>query len=213
MMRSREMSDMLSIQVAKDVVTGQIFLKSIEIAQPNFHHRMIFKENSVLEEVITPEFSEYIVGRLRQLGQDRQLISVPDTIFALPGIAMGRLRLVARSSGTNPRRITFRFKYLIGSLQRVIFPNLNYQFPKISAQDTLRLSNLKDLVLPISQGLADTQVGFSEGEVAFEGAKKQSLEHVEQDLLFYIELLKRYVQGMSEVEDLEKAQLKQLSKQ
>ena len=212
MMNSRDIGDMLSLQIVKDDTTGAIHIKSIEIAQPNFHHRMTFKDDSTIEDVITAEFSEYLVGLLKQLDGHKKIVSVPDAIFSLPGIAMGRLRLMARSKGANPRRIIVTFKYLIGSLQRVIRPNMDYQFPTISVQDTLNLSNLKDLVLPIAEGVDGAKEGFAEGEAPFRGQAEQKLEHVEQDLLFYIELLKRYVQGISESDFLEDRKVKRISK-
>ncbi len=197
---ANDASDMFSLQVSVDDESGDVKIRSIVVHQQEFKHRITFYDKNSLQDVLTADFVDYLLAFLRQIDQSQSFFISKDTMYSTPGLAMGRMRILAHKSKNKKRHLMVGFKYLIGSLQQVMRSKTSYDFPNITAEDSLATSNLRDILAPISKSVDQAIDGFAEGKEEFLGAKNQRLMDTENDLLFYIQLLKRYVKSNAENE-------------
>lgn len=187
--------DMLSIQLSLAKDTERYVVDSVDIHQPNFRHRLSFTRDKEVEAILSPKLADYINALLAKVDQDRMVFSIPDAVVDLPDLVLGKLRVLVHTAQDKTRQVIVRFSYFIGGVQAAFKVATHFKLPSISHREALAVSALHDICIPVFDVVSSAVTGlFDDGMRDFSPRERLSkLADVESDLLFYLQLLKRYV--------------------
>ena len=188
-------SDMLSIQLSTGCDDQNYAIDSVDILQPNFRHRLTFSKNNDVGSVLSPWFAEYVGKILQKIDRGSMVFSDLDAVVDLPGLVLGRLRMLVHTGKNLARQVIIRFTYFIGGVQSVFKAETHFLPPEITAQDSLDVAALRDICVPVFDIVSGAVVDVLDDTVPRRAAPNQiaSYSDVESDLLFYLALLKRFI--------------------
>lgn len=188
-------TDMLSIQLSLESSHTEYQVDSVDIYQPNFKHRLSFSGEKSVAEVLSPRLAEYITALLKRLDQDTMVLSEPDAVVDLPGLVLGKLRVLVHTAKTKSRQVIVRFAYFIGGVQAAFRVATHFELPTLSHREALAVAALHDICIPVFDVVSSAIGGLFDDHTARSSPRERlsRLSDVESDLLFYLQLLKRYV--------------------
>lgn len=196
-------TDMLSIQLSLETPNSDYQVDSVDIHQPNFRHRLTFSGNKEVDAILSPRLAAYIADLLNRLDLETMVLSEPDAVVDLPGLVLGKLRVLVHAAKTKARQVIVRFAYFIGGVQAAFRVSTHFDLPTLSHREALAVAALHDICIPVFDVVSSALGGLFDDNARQETPRTrlQKLSDVESDLLFYLQLLKRYVSATS-VENL-----------
>lgn len=192
-------SDMFSIQLSLDQTTQSYQVDSVDIYQPNFRHRLTFSSDKAVGAILSEKLAEYVNGVLGRIEQDTMVLSEPDAVLDLPGLVLGKLRVLVHTGAQLTRQVIVRFAYFIGGVQAAFRVRTHFDLPTVSHREALAVAALHDICIPVFDVVSSAVSGLFEDSPYRHTPRERlsKLSDVESDLLFYLQLLKRYVTSTS----------------
>lgn len=197
-------SDMLSIQLSQRPGREGFVIDSVDIVQPNFRHRLSFSNGQSYEHVLTPKLAEYVATLVSSIDRDAMIFSEPEAVVDLPGLVLGRLRMLVHTAKDAARQVIIRFAYFIGGVQSAFQVETHFKLPTVTHREAIAVAALHDICIPVFDIVSSVVAGLfndDSGPVATRGRLDRFAE-VESDLLFYLELLKRYIKSTGDPQEL-----------
>lgn len=197
-------SDMLSIQLSQQPGQDGFVIDSVDIVQPNFRHRLSFSNGQSYEQVLSPKLANYVGELVASIDRDAMIFSEPDAVVDLPGLVLGRLRMLVHTAKDTARQVIIRFAYFIGGVQSAFQVETHFKLPTVNHREAIAVAALHDICIPVFDIVSSVVSGLfndDTGPVATSGRLDRFAE-VETDLLFYLELLKRYIKSTADPQEL-----------
>ncbi|MEL7117134.1 MAG: hypothetical protein AAGP08_16385, partial [Pseudomonadota bacterium] len=142
-------TDMLSIQISLDDDMRTYQVDSVDIYQPNFRHRLSFSSDKSVGAILAPDLADYVNAILGRIDRDTMVLSEPDAVLDLPGLVLGKLRVLVHTSKTKTRQVIIRFAYFIGGVQAAFRVATHFSLPTISHREALAVAALHDICIPV----------------------------------------------------------------
>jgi len=182
----------LSLNVCR---TGPISLRSCEVVGKAFRNRISFQEQKPLEEVLVARLAHAIRSCLEQLPEGAHVLSLPEFLVELPGLALSGLHVMVMDARGGVRSAILRFKDFMGAINKAFITELGFHEPIPTHGEKLAVNILEDICLPI---LNLCRALDSDGSVLPPKAARR-LANRAVEFEFQTELLKRYIYnaGMS----------------
>lgn len=193
-------TDMLSIQLRSEAGSGVYQVDSVDIFQPSFRHRLTFSGDKDFAAILSQNLSDYVTTLIDRIDRDTMVLSEPDAVLELPGLVLGKLRVLVHTAANRTRQVIVRFAYFIGGVQAAFRVKTHFELPTISHREALAVAALHDICIPVFDVVSSAISGiFDDGSLPAHSPKVRlsRLSDVESDLLFYLQLLKRYVTASS----------------
>ena len=187
--------DMFSIQLSKRSNNSDYQVDSVTVVQPNFKHRLTFSDRKLVGDVLAPQLSSYVETLLERIDMDTMVVSEPDCVLDLPNLVMGKMRMLVHSVKDIGQQVIIRFSFYVGGVQSAFSINTHFAVPTVTHREALAVAALHDICAPVFEVVASAVNGLYDDDLQqiFDLDKFQEHEELENDLLFYLELLKRYI--------------------
>ena len=199
MTTSCQKADMFSLQLHELGDGSGYGVQSVDIFQPDFKHRLTFSTRNNIHSVLVPELAAYLEDMIARIDKDTRVHSEPDAVVDLPGLTLGRLRVLTFDPVTDAKRFVVRFAYFIGGLQAAFNVDTRLALPTVSHREAIAVSALVDICTPALNIIAHREF-LGEGRSSDETlllAKLDGIDEVQNELSFYLQLLKRYVGSLN----------------
>ncbi|KMW60300.1 hypothetical protein AIOL_000453 [Candidatus Rhodobacter oscarellae] len=197
--------DMLSIQLSQAPGDAGFIVDSVDIAQPNFRHRLSFSNQNGVDAILSPKLAKYVQKLLGSINKDAMVFSEPDTVVELPGLVLGRLRMLVHTGANLARQVIIRFAYFIGGVQAAFGIETHFSLPSVNHREALAVAALHDICIPVFDVVSNVLGGLFGDDTAQRSAQERlsRFTELESELLFYLELLKRYIKSAGEFAELQ----------
>ncbi|MEM8554098.1 MAG: hypothetical protein AAGF71_04640 [Pseudomonadota bacterium] len=174
--------------------SGDLFVRSVEVPMHGFVHKLVFNEDRDHSEVFVPELANMLGGYLSAENKPG-LTTAPDMILDLPGAVLGRLRVLRIKGAQGRMQVFVRFAYFIGGIQAAFRDRTCFDTPTLTHREALATAILTDICMP-TLDLAALSAATGAGDTTQERMvnRLEDMQRRQDDLVFYVELLKRYVQ-------------------
>ncbi|MEL6587381.1 MAG: hypothetical protein AAFY65_08370 [Pseudomonadota bacterium] len=204
-------SEMFSLQLARHEGPEPLRVITAEVSRRGFRHRLMFGEMNLIEDVLQPDLAGYLVRELGKVTDTSpRIIEKPDLALPLPGLMLGKMRLIIGHNGLMQNRVIIRFKYFIGGLQNAFATKCYFDRPALEHRDEIGVRALEDVAMPLLN-IANFSRAQAVGTPAPQdgsdgvGSVLGGIEAQATELEFYASLLRRYVQecGPSRTREVE----------
>ena len=167
----------------------QIVLRSSEVFGDGYRHRLSFQKDRSIDNVLIRELATAIRTSLRSIPQGAYVLSQPEFLFELPGLALRGLHVMVTEAKDGMRSAILRFRQVIGSASHAFSKNVGMDDSLPSDTEKLALNVLADICMPILN-LCQTleEIGRPNGHLIQNVVLGRAGE-----LQFHMELLKRFV--------------------
>lgn len=180
----------LSLNVTR---TGPISLRSCEVIGKTFRNRISFQEQIPFEEVLVARLARAIRACLEQVPQGTRVLSLPEFVVELPGLALSGLHLMIMDANGGVRSAILRFKEFMGAINKAFKTEIGFHEPYPKHGEKLAINVLEDICMPILNLCR-------EFDAAGQGANPAAADRLADRALefqFQTELLKRYIYNAS----------------
>ena len=168
---------------------GLVAVQSCETSGSKFLNRTSFRGLSTLEDVFVEELASALRACLNALPKGAHMLSVPEFLVELPGLALSGVRVLVSEPRDGVRSVIMRFKEFLGALNRILKPKVGIDERLSNNTEKLALSALMDICLPIMNFARSPELRAMDPE----GQIQDMLEMKVQEFEFNAELLKRFV--------------------
>lgn len=168
---------------------GLVDVKSCETSGDKFLNRTSFRGSRSLEDVFIEELASALRSCLKALPSGAHMLSVPEFLVELPGLALSSVRVLVSEPRNGVRSVIMRFKEFLGVVNRILRPKVGFDESLSSNTEKLALSALMDICLPIMNFARSPELRAMDPD----GHIKEMLEMKVQEFEFNAELLKRFV--------------------
>ena len=168
---------------------GGISLRSCEVIGRGFRHRTSFQQVSAIDDVLVEDLAQAIRECLASLQDGTRVLSLPDFLVELPGLALAGAHVMIMEIKDGMRNAIFRFKEFLGSVDNAFRDEMGFHEPFANHAERLAINVLADICLPLlnlSRQLDFAPAGMRVG-IPFE------LRDRVQEFEFQTELLKRFI--------------------
>lgn len=167
----------------------QVDVKSCETSGDKFLNRTTFRTARSLEDVFVAEVAKALRGCLKALPRGAHMLSMPEFLLELPGLALSGVRVLVAEPRNGGRSVIMRFKEFLGAVNRMLKPAIGLDECLSSNTEKLALSALMDICLPIMNFARSPELRAMDPD----GHIQDMLEMKVQEFEFNAELLKRFV--------------------
>ncbi len=168
---------------------GLVDVKSCETSGEKFLNRTSFRGLRSLEDVFVEELASALRGCLKALPSGAHMLSVPEFLVELPGLALSGVRVLVSEPRDGVRSVIMRFKEFLGAMNRILKPKIGFDENLSSNTEKLALNALMDICLPIMNFARSPELKVMDPD----GHIQEMLEMKVQEFEFNAELLKRFV--------------------
>lgn len=168
---------------------GFITVQSCETTGDNFLNRTSFRGARSLTDVFVLELADALSTCLNALPKGAHMLSVPDFMVELPGIALSGARVLVSDARDGARSVIIRFKEFLGAFNRILKPKVGFDEPLSANSEKLALNALMDICIPIMNFARSPELRSLDPDGEFQDL----LEMKVQEFEFNAELLKRFV--------------------
>ena len=168
---------------------GALIVQSCETSCDNFLNRTSFRGVLGLDDVFVAELATALSDCLSTLPKSAHMLSVPDFLVELPGLALSGVRIAVTDIQNGARSVIIRFKEFLGPLTRILSPKVGLDEHLSINTEKLALSALMDICIPIMNFARSSELKTMDPD----GNVQAMLEMKVQEFEFNAELLKRFV--------------------
>ncbi|WP_220746982.1 MULTISPECIES: hypothetical protein [Jannaschia] len=189
---------MFSIQLARTSDGRALQLLSAEVVRPGFRHKLSFNRDNTIHEVLEPELAAFVQTTLEEaIDTGPRILAQPDLTLALPGLMLGRLRVIIGGPIGSNRQATLRFRYFIGGIQNAFTARTYFDRPALEHREEIGLRALEDVAVPLlNMAMTAQSWGTMPMDPATGPNMTTALASIEAhavELEFYAGLLRRYI--------------------
>lgn len=166
-----------------------VYLRSCEVVARAFRNRVSFSDSRQMRDVLVPRLAQAIAHRLRDLPAGAQVLSLPDFLIELPGLALCGMHIMVMEAKDGVRNAILRFKDFMGAVNRAFRMEIGFHEPCTSYGERLAINVLADVCLPILNLCHSL-------ETLAEGLERNRARHIAdraREFEFQTELLKRFI--------------------
>lgn len=186
--------DMFSLTLIRDQEDSTFKVVFIDIRQPNHRHRITLSKNNEIGTTLSSWLAVHVRELLARIDRSEMLISEPDAVLELPGLVLGRLKMLVHTSLKKVRQVIVRYTYFVGGIQSALKLDTHFEHPVVTKRDALSVAVLSDICNPAFEILS-ADVGDTEDPLTADRKKSaKRLMDRKEELAFYVELLRRYVE-------------------
>lgn len=168
---------------------GPIDVQSCETSGEKFLNRTSFRGARTLSDVFVAEIATALRDCLKTLPNGAHMLSVPDFLVEIPGLALSGVRILASETRDGARSVIMRIKEFLGAFNRILKPKIGFDESVSSNTEKLALSALMDICVPIMNFARSAELKLLDPD----GHIKDMLELKVQEFEFNAELLKRFI--------------------
>ncbi len=189
---------MLSLQLRRSGTDMPVEVLAAEITRPGFRHRLTFECDNSLAEALQPELAEFIEVVLADtIEAGPTVVDQPKATVCMPGLTLGRLRMIVGAPIGDKRLVTVRFRYFIGGIQNAFAARTYFDRPALAHREEIGMRALEDIAVPLLN-MAMTARSWSDAvpQGMFHDGMANALGAIEAhavELEFYAGLLRRYI--------------------
>lgn len=189
-------SEVFSLQLLREAEGEDLRVITAEVTRRGFRHRLMFGEDNHIRDVLQTDFASFLTTELDRIPfRSPRVIERPDLVLPLPGLMLGRMRLIVGHNGTLQHRVIVRFRYFIGGVQNAFDTKCYFDRPALEHRDEIGVRALEDVAMPLLN-MANFSRAFPGLDQIANGMSNAlgSIEKQASELEFYASLLRRYVQ-------------------
>ena len=167
----------------------QVTVRSCEVIGRNFRNRVSFQESSHLDDVLVARLTEAIKSSLKTLAGGAQVLSLPDFLVELPGLALAGAHVMVMEAKDGVRNAIFRFTEFMGTINNAFKLDIGFSEPYATHSERLAISVLEEICLPIlNLCRAFDMLNMTQDQMFAKAVSDKAMEFE-----FQTELLKRFV--------------------
>ncbi|WP_282128511.1 hypothetical protein [Roseobacter litoralis] len=171
----------------------EVSVRSCEVIGRNFRNRVSFQETSELGDILVHRLSDAIKSSLKTLSAGAQVLSLPDFLIELPGLALAGAHVMVMEAKDGVRNAIFRFTEFMGTINNAFKLDIGFSEPYATHSEKLAVNILEEICLPILNLCRAFDMLNTTQDRAF--AKAISDKAIEFE--FQTELLKRFISNAS----------------
>lgn len=175
-----------------------IRVSHVELTHADIRNRYSFKQGRDIADVFSDRLATALVQALRNVPSGKQLVSMPDFKITLPGLVMGGLRILCKKAEDGADMIMVRVREYVGSIKSAFRFDPSLTVDSASMRERVAVEVLRDIVNPILDILSISRDASPEVIDNNSVAIRRQLERMslrQDEINFYIGLLKRYISG------------------
>lgn len=88
---------------------------SVVVTREDISHRISFYKKRPFENVFCAELVRFLKPHLQDLSDESKILSFPDAELRMPGLVLGRVRVVYSPNENGCARVLIRFSALVGN--------------------------------------------------------------------------------------------------
>lgn len=169
--------------------TGAISLRSCEVIAKSYRNRISFQEQKKIEDVLVGRLVRAIRRCLQKVPEGARVLSIPDFLVELPGLAMSGLHIMMMDATCGVRSAILRVNDFMGAINKAFKTDIGFHDTCPTRSEKLAVNILQDICLPIfnlCRGLDTDAFGA-------DASTRHQLSNRAQEFEFQMELLKRYI--------------------
>lgn len=176
----------LSLKInSRDIVT----VRSCEVVGRWFRNRVSFKEQNLVEDILVARLADAVMHCLQSLQNGAQVLSLPDFLVELPGLALSGVHIMVMESSEGVKSVILRFKDFMGAINNAFKTDIGFHEPYPDHCEKLAVNVLEEICLPI----LNLCRSFDELKTHETRPGVRSLADRANEFEFQTELLKRYI--------------------
>lgn len=169
--------------------SGLISLRSCEVLGRGFRNRISFNEVRTIEDVLVSRLATSIKTCLRTLPDGAHVLSLPEFLIEVPGLALSGLHVMVMEAKDGVRNAIFRFKEFMGAVNKAFRADIGFHEPASNHSEKLAVNVLADICLPI----LNLCRSFEELNCGQDRNKALHIADKAREFEFQTELLKRFI--------------------
>ena len=184
---------MFSLTLLREVEDGPYKVIAVDVRQPNHRHRITLSKNNEVGKALSSWLAAHVRELLTKIDRSEMVIYEPDAVFELPGLVLGRLRMLVHTNLRKVRQVILRFSYFVGGLQAAFRFDTHIKEPVVTERDAMSVAVISDICHPAFDILSPDGTGLVP---LGRSATKEEVERYgrqKEELAFYVDLLRRYV--------------------
>lgn len=170
----------------------------VELTHADIHNRYTFKQGRSLKDVFSSTFAAALEEALANVRGKEQLLSMPDFKISLPGLVLGGLRILCKKAKDGQDLILVRVREYVGSIKSAFRFDPSLAVDTASVRERVAVEVLRDIVNPLLDILSISRDASPEMIDNNSAAIRRQLQRMslrQDEINFYIGLLKRYIAG------------------
>jgi len=170
-------------------------VRTVEFTEDGVNQRMSSAQVRTTAGVFHPTLALVIEDAARNIGQTRSAVSSPDKVVSLPGLVLGRMYVSTPGVAVSGEQgVMVMFRSAIGAFGGALLDGFTVQ--AATFRDEIEARLLSDIATPILDLLAGLGHVSPHRDCATAlTARLDKLAEDRDEIVFYINLLKRYVQN------------------
>ena len=154
--------DGLTVRLARDATSGEIFVERVEFVAGDVVHRMQFRRPLPWAEALHARFIAQI-ERFLSPDDGSWVVADKEAILELPRLVLQGVRVYAQKTVHGMQSITVRFIHALGALQAMLLPRHRTETELLAHLEGMAARTLDSLIRPV---LALIEVSGDENLVA-----------------------------------------------
>jgi hypothetical protein len=167
----------------------QITFRSCELLGKGFRNRISFAESKLVEDVLVARLANAIKSCLSSIPEGAQVLSLPDFLVEVPGLALSGVHVMIREAHAGVRNAILRFKDFMGAINQAFQIDVGLHEPYASHSERLAVNVLAEICLPI----LNLSHSIDAMSVTQNNRKMIDLADRLREFEFQTELLKRFI--------------------
>ncbi|QUJ76398.1 hypothetical protein KDD17_16175 [Sulfitobacter albidus] len=168
-------------------------VRSCEVQGRHVRHRTSFTELSAIDAVFEARLAAALHGCLSRLSADDKVLALPDLVIQIDGLVLGGVHLMVRKPEEDgSRMVIFRFRMVVGSVQRAFQPHMGMSEPVADLPDRCALDILCDVGLPLLDLCEASDAGLLDARTLAPEFARRIIAHA-HEVRFRLELIKRFL--------------------
>ena len=173
-------------------------VRSIRMVSGDMSNSYCFRAGRPIETIFVPEFYESFLAALKAHALDDQTTELPDFEVSLPGVGVSGLRVERQCKEGEPGVLKMSFHRYVGDVTRVLRFLPPAEMKPATVRERIAVEVLRDIVSPIFDMMSLSEPSSRDILKSHSGAIEARLTRLaaqQEEIKFYMGLLKRYVAG------------------
>ena len=126
-----------------------ITVRSCEVLGRGFRNRLSFQGESDLDKVLHARLAQSIRECLRSVPDGAQVLSMPEFLLELPGLALYGAHVLVMDARNGIRNAILRFTEFLGAASNAFIPEIGFDQATTTHSEKLAMNVLEEICMPI----------------------------------------------------------------
>ncbi|MCD9149721.1 hypothetical protein [Pseudophaeobacter flagellatus] len=178
-------------------------VRSCEVVQQHFRNRTSFTSELGFRDVFVRDVAAGLEACLTKLSlKEAEVVSFPTLVIESPGLILAGAHVMSNFGKDGSLNIIVRFQIFLGGINHAFKANIGFDDYICNQNVKTSTRVLSDIAMPLLDLSAAAEVGLS-GDSARMAEFGKELAKKSRELSFYVELVKRYVDGIWRLEQMQ----------